>query len=65
MGLRWDKGFYFISILSAILFMVIFFVFTLSDTLTRGGIDPIEAGVHGLNTPVKPVSDLHDNDGHH
>ena len=65
MGLRWDKGFYFIAFISAILFMIIFFAFTLSDTLTRGGVDPIEAGVHGLNTPVKPVSDHHGEGEHH
>jgi cytochrome c oxidase subunit IV len=64
MGLHWEKGFNRIMFLSSLIFLAIFIVFTLSDPATRGDIDPVEHGVHGINSNVKIITDPH-HQAHH
>jgi len=51
MGLRWDKGFNIVILLTSILFVIIFFVFTFADFATRGDINPEEARGFGVKSP--------------
>lgn len=63
MGLHWEKGFNRILFFGSFLFLAIFIVFTWSDPATRGDIDPVEKGVHGIKSNVKLISN-YDN-AHH
>ena len=54
MGLRWDKGFNTLILVSTVVFILIFIVFTLSDTMTRGAVDKANAGNHNLKQLVAP-----------
>ena len=56
MGLKWDNAFNKIILLSTLLFLGIFILFTFADTFTRGDIEPAEKGIHSIKSPVKPLS---------
>lgn len=56
MGLRWDKGFNVLVLVSTIIFIMIFIFFTLSDTMTRGAVDKINEGNHNLKKIVAPIT---------
>jgi len=62
MGLHWDKGFDRIIFFSSLIFLGIFIVITWSDPATRGDIEPLEKGVHGIQSNVKIITDY---DSHH
>jgi len=53
MGLRWDSGFNRLFIIGSILFIIIFFVLVLSDTVFRGDYLKEQAGVHSLKDIVR------------
>lgn len=55
MGLKWDNGFNRIIVASTLIFFGIFIALTMADITTRGHLDPIEAGVHDINSPVKLI----------
>ena len=59
MGLRFDKGFNIFVLLSGFIFLSIFFVLTLSDTLTRGAVDKLEKYNFNINSPVKKIGSGH------
>ncbi len=56
MGLRWDKGFNTLILLSTIVFILIFMAFTLSDTMTRGAVDDDNEGSYNIKKLVTPKS---------
>jgi cytochrome c oxidase subunit 4 len=53
MGLHWDKGAGRIFFVSGIVAMLIFIAFTMTDVAFRGDIEPLEAGYHSIESPVK------------
>ena len=53
MGLWWDRGFTWVLLVGSLVCLGIFVAFTFTDTAFRGTIDPLEEGVHGLNSPVQ------------
>ena len=55
MGLKWDKGFNRVIVVSAIFCFAIFIVLTLADTMTRKALNPESDTPHSLNTPVKLI----------
>lgn len=55
MHLKYDNFFYTIILFSTIIFLAVFIVITMFDTLQRGAINPIRA------TPVRAQSKLYDN----
>jgi cytochrome c oxidase subunit 4 len=57
MGMRWEKRFTFVLFLSSLLFLGIFFLLTFSDIGYRQLTDKVEAEMHSLDSPVRPVSD--------
>ncbi|MBT6121321.1 hypothetical protein HOH45_07650 [bacterium] len=59
MGLKWDKGFNAVILITSVIFMSIFFLFTLGDIETRAQTDKVEAMRFGINSPVKIIGDGH------
>lgn len=55
MGLKWEGGFNRVIFVSTLLFLFIFFAFTLVDLETRGDIDSNESEIHGIKSPVRPI----------
>ena len=60
MGLRWDNGFNIIILVGTFIFILIFILFTLSDTMTRGAVDKLNAGHFGLKNLVSPPTTTKD-----
>ncbi|NBV41671.1 hypothetical protein EBR96_02735, partial [bacterium] len=56
MGMKWDHGFNRVAFLGSLVFLFIFFLLTFSDVLYRGYRSPLEAGVHGIKSPVKHLA---------
>jgi len=65
MGLKWETGFIRIIFVFTIIFMGIFLSFTLSDNATRGDVDPVQQGVHNIQSPVKPFHSHEASKEHH
>jgi len=65
MGLKWDDGVNIVVVVSCIVFIGIFLAFTLADVSTRGEFDPVEKGVHNINSPVKIISKDASGNHHH
>jgi len=71
MGLKWDHGFNRIILISSVAIFVIFAVFSVLDLGTRGDIEPKEAGVYNIDSPVRLIekNTTHSSDsskkGHH
>jgi cytochrome c oxidase subunit IV len=65
MGLRWDNGVNLVVVVSSVVFIGIFFLFTIADIATRGDYDILEDGVHNINSPVKIISDGQIGGSHH
>lgn len=53
MGLKKEKGFHRLIIVSSILFLGFFFLLTLADVLTRGDVMPQEDKNYSIQSPVK------------
>ncbi|RAP33763.1 oxidase [Candidatus Marinamargulisbacteria bacterium SCGC AG-439-L15] len=56
MGMRWEKGISGVLVIGSFIAVIIFFLFTFTDVGFRGTIYKSDKGVHGLKTPVKPIS---------
>ena len=65
MGLRWDNGVNIVIVVSSFIFIGVFFIFTLADVATRGDYDKLEKGVHGINSPVRIISEGPSGGSHH
>lgn len=59
MGMKWESGFMRLILIFTVIFMGIFMAFTLADISTRGDVDPLQAGVHNIQSPVKPLTSEH------
>lgn len=57
MGLKWDKPVNAIFFFSSFFCIALFLYFTFADIALRGDVFPEEAGIHNINSPVKPLSD--------
>lgn len=53
MGMKWESGFTRLILIFTVIFVGIFMAFTLADISTRGSVDPIQEGVHNIQSPVK------------
>ncbi|MBT5955102.1 hypothetical protein HOG98_10340 [bacterium] len=59
MGLKWDKGFNAVILITSLIFMAIFFLLTLGDIETRAQTDKVEAMRFGINSPVNIIGEGH------
>lgn len=55
MGLKWEKGFSWVLLISAFLFLLVFVMLTFGDIAYRGYNDPIETEKINLNSPVRII----------
>ena len=65
MALKWDRLFVKIIFLSTLIFVTIFIGLTASDIFTRDLTDPVEAGVHNIQTKIKAPTHHDTGDAHH
>ncbi len=65
MGLRWDKPFHTVIFMGTFVFLAIFIVYTMADTLYRGRIDPIQGKPLPFNSPVQIDSTENSENGAH
>jgi cytochrome c oxidase subunit 4 len=56
MGLRWDKRVNLTFFVSSILFLGIFLAYVMLDVGYRKDTDRVEAGTHGLKSPVRIIT---------
>lgn len=63
MGLKWEKGFSWVLLISSFLFLLVFIMLTFADIGYREYNDPIEIEKINLNSPVKIVDPAHTGHG--